>query len=1070
MALRTVAELRKLWADEKEQYKTAEIGSGVQKFVKSAFACDSLFNLGEGKLSTDDLKRKYEFIEEGRNKGRRADVVIFIDSDVVVPVEIEKYGDIKAGISQIFQYQADWVKKYGLLTDGNEWRFYNNNIVEKVFYISDMLTDPSNFLAFWREYTTPDHYYRSFFEKRGRKDAAEFPPAHLDEAREDFFLDITKLIENFKNKLNLKGYFKQARDDTDRNKKAVEITYAYLIQFILYKTLVDNSFSDFEDDWNERLKSIDKAIKAEAYDGILNKIRGISQKISDNIYRRFNDEQEMINEKLSEILKKPKQDISDVSVWLDILLFINRYDFSNVKNEIFGYVYENYLKDLYLDEKKGQYFTDPHIVEFMLNEIGYTSDLLQKRFQKDNDSISIVDPSCGSGTFLYNATQRLVEAFFEHTARTEGHSNKAEQVINENIVGLDIAEFPLYLAEMNILMRMLPIVVNQKYNNPVDQKIKVFKTRDSVSEFLDTALRNTMADLNTAYKKGDIQLDLFANDLDLGYKSFMRDYDDLDNLKQSLENRNKKPRYRFDFVIGNPPYVSYNECASQNLLFFKLIREGKVKLSEVYGVNLHSVEHNRKKYPPKPNLYSFFIALGLGLLKDDGKISYIIPQTIITESDYDVIRWHLSKFTIIEKIFIFENPMFLGRGIKQNNTVATSSLIFVIRKGIPSYSHKVQVYNYERHEDDIQDLLKSIKDKRRARQFEIKQSVLLKNYLNWIVLKLDSETIDLYDEYCSTNDNLSYYFEHRLARERFGSEFYFDVGFILDKSHTLKRPVKGDEFELIDLKNFKGYSSFHPQDYYPNDLRLVGLPKNCQGHVSLSKKYKLIWGKAYSSRFYFTDRNVLPSMSYTQFISSDNREELLYLFALLNSRLNGYIFHKLFQLGNEKIGIFVVVKRIKEFLKIPVIDKKNVSIKNCIISSATELVEMEKQVLSNIVDFSGVLLQKFDRIDVAGEHLVVKYKGKSVRCRVLKDIDSVKKITQMTALHGLLSNDGIGNVGELKSLSSFDSEEQAKLKNYIDDLIYSLYLRIDLSMVDYHDKTDVHRACVEDRYYKLVNS
>jgi hypothetical protein len=73
-------------------------------------------------------------------------------------------------------------------------------------------------------------------------------------------------------------------------------------------------------------------------------------------------------------------------------------------------------------------------------------------------------------------------------------------------------------------------------------------------------------------------------------------------------------------------------------------------------------------------------------------------------------------------------------------------------------------------------------------------------------------------------------------------------------------------------------------------------------------------------------------------------------------------------------------------------------------------------------------------------------------------------------LHGLLSNDGIGNVGELKSLSSFDSEEQAKLKNYIDDLIYSLYLRIDLSMVDYHDKTDVHRACVEDRYYKLVNS
>jgi len=135
------------------------------------------------------------------------------------------------------------------------------------------------------------------------------------------------------------------------------------------------------------------------------------------------------------------------------LLFINRYNFANVKNEIFGYVYENYLKDLYLDEKKGQYFTDPLVVDFMLEQIGYTNDQLKKRFAKDKESISIIDPSCGSGTFLYNATHRLVEAFFEDTETT---SKVVEELVNENIFGLDIAEFPLYLAEMNILMRMLP--------------------------------------------------------------------------------------------------------------------------------------------------------------------------------------------------------------------------------------------------------------------------------------------------------------------------------------------------------------------------------------------------------------------------------------------------------------------------------------------------------------------------------------------------------------------------------------------------------------------------------------
>ena len=78
-----------------------------------------------------------------------------------------------------------------------------------------------------------------------------------------------------------------------------------------------------------------------------------------------------------------------------------------MQNEIFGYVYENYLKDLYSDEKKGQYFTDPNVVEFMLNEIGYTKKNLIERHKNNQESLSIIDPSCGSGTFLYNATHRL---------------------------------------------------------------------------------------------------------------------------------------------------------------------------------------------------------------------------------------------------------------------------------------------------------------------------------------------------------------------------------------------------------------------------------------------------------------------------------------------------------------------------------------------------------------------------------------------------------------------------------------------------------------------------------------
>ncbi|MBK6611758.1 MAG: N-6 DNA methylase [Sphingobacteriales bacterium] len=268
------------------------------------------------------------------------------------------------------------------------------------------------------------------------------------------------------------------------------------------------------------------------------------------------------------------------------MLFINRYNFANVQNEIFGYVYENYLKDLYLNEKKGQYFTDPHVVEFMLNEMGYTKENILKRYSKDTDSLSIIDPSCGSGTFLYNATNRLVESFFDESNKS---SKIAEQLINDNIFGFDIAEFPLYLAEMNILMRMLPIILNRRYNNPIDQKIKVFKTRDSIAEFLDTALKNTISDINVSFKKITWSIRTFTDALDLGYESFMRDKGKFKQFKKQFRNKKQKQRTRFDFVVGNPPYISYNECAKQKLLIIQLMQEGRIGMGDIYGMNLNSI-------------------------------------------------------------------------------------------------------------------------------------------------------------------------------------------------------------------------------------------------------------------------------------------------------------------------------------------------------------------------------------------------------------------------------------------------------------------------------------------------
>ncbi len=93
----------------------------------------------------------------------------------------------------------------------------------------------------------------------------------------------------------------------------------------------------------------------------------------------------------------------------------------------------------------------------MLEQVGYTAKEIRNRIKASElDKLSIVDPACGSGTFLYSATDEIVKSFSTITDET---SKQVEEIVTSNIFGLDVEEFPLYLAEMNILMRMLPLIM-----------------------------------------------------------------------------------------------------------------------------------------------------------------------------------------------------------------------------------------------------------------------------------------------------------------------------------------------------------------------------------------------------------------------------------------------------------------------------------------------------------------------------------------------------------------------------------------------------------------------------------
>jgi len=1002
-------QLKDKWKANSEAYKTLEIGSGVHSFVSDMLESKEIFSL----LKTPKYQKFGTFTHDTvLGKEGRPDFILYIEKEVTIPVEAKCFGRIKEGITQLQRYQIDYSKQYGILTDGNEWRFYRAGQYHR-YFLEEILEKTDEFLVFWNDYIKPEYYYIEIFNPTKKQNLFE-EKIDLNDAenRKIFFDDTTKLISNFRLKLKT--------DETE--KKQVETAYSYLIQFILYKVLVDSGFQTFINEYQTLLRKIKKIIiDRDFYSMIVKDIREIADYISKNIYKPFAEEQVSINQKLEKNLKKDLT-INDISAWLDILIFIDKYSFANLKNEIFGFVYENYLKDLYEDKNKGQYFTDPEVVNLMLEELGYTPENLKNQ----RDKISIIDPACGAGTFLYSAVDAVLKTFPEKL--TEKEAQKVEQLISKNVFGLDIEEFPLYLAEMSILMRLLPLIVNDDYNNPIDEKIKVFKTKDSISEFLDAGIGaiNPEIDYPTLFSKTD-----------LGYQSFMRDNKNLQEMIESMQGHNGE-RLRFDYVVGNPPYIGYNECCSQKIDFTQKIKDkedNSITMGDVYGVNLHTVPNRQKTYPPKPNLYAFFVALSLSLLKKGGKMCYIIPQTMLTAGDLDVLRYNLAKNTTIEKLLTFEGNVFVGRGLQQKKPIATSSLIIVVKKEIPKENHKVEIINYDPYLVKKSESFKVyFQGKHRNKSKYILQSELLENVENWNFIKSNIENAKKIKIYKKNSLSIEDYRKNVLSDY---NEVHWDIGYILDKNYFTK--TSENTYPILDFRGSTGYTRLIFNDFYPKEESKIQLTRNSR-YSTLGRKYNIVNRIKNFQKFYFTTEPVIFNMGAASIIATDNKQVALFLFSILNSSISYEMLKSYLKLTNEK-EFQVAIKSIKQYIRIPKITSENQAVKDKIIELTEKMLDLENVALKDLVDFNGLMVQRFNNVQVIGNELVLTFNNKNYHQKIEKDkIKFVEKlISEKFYDNGLIFNREEVTLQELKDLEAIDFEQQEKLKQEIDTLVEKLY-------------------------------
>jgi len=135
------------------------------------------------------------------------------------------------------------------------------------------------------------------------------------------------------------------------------------------------------------------------------------------------DYQAIFEEEIIDEVPYPEKALLELQSLLDDL---NRYNFSNMPQDVVGKVFEKLIP---YEERHalGQYFTREDLVDFILT------------FCIRNKDDFILDPTCGTGTFLIRGYDRL--KFLEE---------RDHKKLLSRLWGIDIAKFPAQLATINL--------------------------------------------------------------------------------------------------------------------------------------------------------------------------------------------------------------------------------------------------------------------------------------------------------------------------------------------------------------------------------------------------------------------------------------------------------------------------------------------------------------------------------------------------------------------------------------------------------------------------------------------
>lgn len=334
----------------------------------------------------------------------------------------------------------------------------------------------------------------------------------------------------------------------------------------------------------------------------------------------------------------------------DTLLFehtqkLTGYDFeTEVDVNILGHIFEHSLSEIeeitastegihiqYKDTKRkrdGVFYTPKYITQYIVRhtigplceqkkaEIGLTPDdfTADKRKNQKRDllarldtyrswllEISILDPACGSGAFLNEALDFLIN---EHRQLDEMNANLLGITLVLSDVENSILEHNIYGVDLN------------------EESVEIAK----LSLWLRTARKGRkLSSLNRNLKSGNSLIADVAVDRDKAF-DWKTEFPDV------------FARGGFDVVIGNPPYVRQELLNKTHKAYF--------------------LQQFKQVANGTADLYVYFYEQGLQLLKSNGFLGYITPSRFIRAGYGKNLRGYLSNYDLQQIIDFGKLPVF----------------------------------------------------------------------------------------------------------------------------------------------------------------------------------------------------------------------------------------------------------------------------------------------------------------------------------------------------------------------------------------------------------------------------